>query len=64
MYYSFLIYSFTDGHLGCIQHVAIVNNASMNIGVHKSFALVIQDSSRIFPAAKTLGQKAVAFLDF
>ena len=33
----FLIHSFTDGHLGCFQHLAIVNCAAMNIGVHRFF---------------------------
>ena len=37
MYLSFLIHSFTDGHLGCFQHLAIVNYAAMNIGVHRFF---------------------------
>ena len=37
MYHSFLIYSFTDGHLGCFQRLAIVNCAAMNTGVHKFF---------------------------
>ena len=37
MYHSFLIHSFTDGHLGCFQHLAIVNCAPMNIGVHRFF---------------------------
>ena len=43
---SFLMYSFTDGHLGCFQHLAIVNNAVMDIGVHRLgfFGLVFQDS--------------------
>ena len=36
-YHSFLIHSFTDGHLGCFQHLAIVNCAAMNIGVHRFF---------------------------
>ena len=35
MYHNFLIHSFTDGHLGCFQHLAIVNCAAMNIGVHR-----------------------------
>ena len=37
MYHSFLIHSLTDGHLGCFQHLAIVNYAVMNIGVHRFF---------------------------
>ena len=37
MYHSFLIHSFTDGHLGYFQHLAIVNCTSMNIGVRRFF---------------------------
>ena len=37
MYHSLLIHSFTDGHLGCSQHLAIVNCADVNIGVHRFF---------------------------
>ena len=32
---KFWIHSFTDGHLGCFQHLAIINCAAMNIGVHR-----------------------------
>ena len=37
MYHSFLIHSFTDGHLGCFQHLAMINWAAMNIEVHRFF---------------------------
>ena len=29
--------AFSDGHLGHLQHLAIVNCATMNIGVHRFF---------------------------
>ena len=41
MYHSFWIQSFADGHLGCFQHLTIVNCAAMNIGVHRFFWIVV-----------------------
>ena len=37
MYHIFFIYSSVDGHLGCFHDLAIVNGATMNIGVHVTF---------------------------
>ena len=64
MYHSFLIHLFTDGHLGCFQHLAIVNCAAVNIGVHRFFGLVFQGSLGIIPVAELLGQREVPFLVF
>ena len=33
--FFFFIHSFINGHLGCFQHLTIVNCPAMNIGVHK-----------------------------
>ena len=64
MYHSFLIYSFADGHSGCFQHLAIINCAAMNIGVHRLFWIGDSGFLGSNPSRELLGEKAVPFLDF
>ena len=41
MYHSFLIISSADGHLGSFHVLAIINSATMNIGVHMSLSILV-----------------------
>ena len=51
--------------VACFQHVAIVNCAAMNIGVHRFFWTGVSGFlGYIIPAMDLLGQKAVPFLVF
>ena len=45
MYHSFLIHSSADGHLGCFHVLAMINSATMNIGVHVSLSDLVSSVS-------------------
>ena len=65
MYHSFWIHSFTNEHLGCFQHFAIVNCATMNIGVHRSFWIGVSGFLRYNPSngiARTKSSSIFSFL--
>ena len=64
MYHSFLIHSFTDGHLGCFQHLAIVNCAAMNIGVHRFFWIGVSGFLGYNPSSRIAGSKGLSIFSF
>ena len=64
MYHSFLIHSFTGGHLGCFQHLAIVNCAAMNIGVHRFFWIGVSGFLGYSPSSGIAGSKGSSIFIF
>ena len=60
-----LIHSFPNRHLGCFQHLAIVNWATMNIVfLHRFFWVGVSVFLWLIPAVDLLGQKTAPFLVF
>ena len=41
IHHTFFIQSSIDGHLGYLHILAIIKNATMNIGVHVSFQIIV-----------------------
>ena len=64
MYHSFLIHSFTDGHLGCFQHLPIVNKTAMNIGVHRFLRVGVSGFLEYNPSSGIAGSKGSSILVF
>ena len=64
MYHRFLIYSFADGHLGCFQHLPILNYTVMNIGVHSFFGISISGYSEYYPSSGIARSKTNSIFRF
>ena len=64
MAHSYFIHSSTDGHLGGLHILVIVDDAAVTIGCLCSFELVFWVSLDIFPEVGSLGQKTEPFLIF
>ena len=57
-------HSFIDGHLGCFQHLAIVNCAAMNIGVHRFLWTGVTGFSVYNPRSGIAGSKDSSTFSF
>ena len=64
MYHRFLIHSFTGAHLGCFQHLASVNCAAMNIGVHRFFWIGVSGLLGYNPSSGIAGSKGSSIFSF
>ena len=64
MYHSFLIHLFTNGHVGCFQHLVIVNCAAMNIGVHRFLWTGVSGLLGYNPSSRIAGSKGSSIFSF
>jgi hypothetical protein len=61
---TFIIYSTVSGHLGCFYHVAIVNDATANMGVQVSFQDPVFSQFGYIMKMVLLGSMVIVFLIF
>ena len=64
MYHIFFNHSSVDGRLGCFHILAVLNNATVNIGVHVSFQITVFVLLDIYLGVELLGYVVVLFLVF
>ena len=62
--HSFLIHSVADGYLGCFQHLAVVNCAAMNFGVHRFFWIGVSGSLGYIPNSGIPGSNGSSIFSF
>ena len=59
---SFFFHSFANGHLASLHALAIVSSASMKIGVHESFQIMVL--SRYMPRSGIAGSYGNSIFSF
>ena len=64
MYHSFFIHSSTDGHLGCFQSLAVVNDAAVNIEVNVLFLTSVSGFLGYIPSSGITGSKSSSIFNF
>ena len=64
MYHSFLIYSLTDGHSGCLKQLAIANCAAVNFGVCRFFWIGVSRFLGYNPSNEIIGLKGSSIFSF
>ena len=55
---------FTDGHLGCLQHLATLNSTAMNKGVHTFFWIAYSGFLGYIPSSRNAGSKGSSIFSF
>ena len=60
----FFMHSFIDGHLGCFQHLAIVNSAAVNMGIHEFFWIGVSGFLGCIASSGISGSKDSSIFSF
>ena len=64
MYHSSLNHSFTDGHLSCFQHLALVNCAAVSMVVQRFFWIGVSGFLGYNPSSRVAGSKGTSIFSF
>ena len=62
IYHNFFVHSSVDGHLGCFHVPVILNNTTINNGIHVPLSILV--SSGYMPRSVLVGHMVVLLLVF